>query len=367
MISRCLKFPLVALICAATACSQSETKPVADAYVTNAEYVLERLELAKSSGVAFQVKPIRKTACKHMYIEIGKQNAEGRWESTNVAYPGKDNRNSFGQTDLKDQVHFVEVDGVGEYGVVALGCEPYGGNMQVVRNLLSTFKVEPGKLNYIGEIALVPVGSEARGFFTAEVMDRSDFAMGQIQLQLPEMDTYFYPNIMEKYVVEVSPQERAKLDRLAAKLKGIKKESDKRTKNANLIIPKRNLLSKELKKANEALDLWDAQNGYPQQDQSDKQIAERRALRRTSGRLIIKIRRYDDWIDGDVPFPITEKYMKLEAAADRARRNQDAKFPSKIGATLSRDLIRDPDYLALSEARSDANEALRAFAERHGL
>jgi len=70
------------LICGIAACSENGQKTKKNNYVTNAEFVLERIEEADASAVAFQVKPVSQTACEHMYIEFGKQNAE----AANMAY-----------------------------------------------------------------------------------------------------------------------------------------------------------------------------------------------------------------------------------------------------------------------------------------
>ena len=348
-------------MCGLAACSNTEDAIVEAPYVTNAEYVLDRIDLDAKSGVAFQVKPIRTTACKHMYIEIGQQDANGQWRRTNAMYPGKDNRNDFGQKDLKDQIHFAEVDNVGEYGVIALGCEPYNGQMSAVRSLLATFEVEPGKLNYIGEIALIPTGS--RGFSTVEVADRTDFALEQIQLQLPALESYFHASPMEKYVVEISPEQQAALDRIAETRKKIHKEVADR----NRIIDARNRLFDELTKAQEVLATWDAKNGYPQQPQSKKQAADRMIYLSAVGRINGKVRRYDKWLRDDIDFALTEKYMKLEAVADRARRAKDAKYPRALGEKISEERMNDPEFKKLSDAAWNADVALREFAKRHKM
>lgn len=345
------------------ACSDTPQKTIEKPYVTNAEYVLERIESAKTSAVAFQVKPVRKTACKYMYVEIGKQNADGKWARTNILYPGKDTRNNFGQNDLKDQVHFAEVDGVGKFGVLALGCEPYGGQLQAIRGLLATFDVEYGKLNYIGELALVPLKGSAERFSNIEVADRQTFAQEQIQLQLPALEPYFHANVSEKFVVKLSPERQAELDRMTAELKKI----DKRFENTKRVIEARNALAREIKKSLDVLDLWDEKNGYPQKDLSERKLAEREALRRVSGGLTLKVKRYDDWIDRDIDFDLTEKYMQLEKIAERENKKFRAKYPLDWKTRISKEDIKNPEFKALSEAAWAADSALAEFAELHDL
>lgn len=193
MISKLSKFALITLVATLTTCSEFETNTefVVEPYVTNAEYFLDRIESGESSGVAFQVKPTHRKACKSMYIEIGKQNAEGFWETTNTLYPGKDSRDNFGQTVINDQIHFAEVDGEGQFSVLALGCEPYGDTLKVTKGLIATFNIDFGKLNYIGEVALMTTGIASRRFADIKFADRSEFALTQIQSQLPALERHF--------------------------------------------------------------------------------------------------------------------------------------------------------------------------------
>lgn len=347
------------------ACSEQGPASKADTYVTNAEYVLERIEQDSAATIAFQVNPVRKTACEYMYLEIGKKSENGQWATSNRLHPGKDARNKFGQNDLKDQVHFAEVNGEGEYGVLALGCKPYGRELNAIRGLIATFDVEPGKLNYIGEVALAPVVMNRREFSKVEIADRTEFALEQIQTQLPALATHFHPNMMKKFEVEISPEQRAKMDNAAKELEEIRKKSQLRMENANRIIEARNRLVPELKTAIEALDAWDEANGYPKKQMTDRQYDERRKFVRAAGSLTLKIEKYDDWIERDISFPLTQQYMKLERSADRASRLYTSTYPDVTN--LSREDMKHPEFQKLLNATVDADAALSEFAKRHGL
>lgn len=347
------------------ACSDSKTSdaPIVKPYVTNAEYVLERIESGESSGVAFQVKPTHRKACKSMYIEIGRQNSEGFWETTNTLFPGKDNRDNFGQTVINDQIHFAEVDGEGQFAVLALGCEPYGDTLKITKGLIATFDVNFGELNYIGEIALITTGIASRRFSAIEVADRSEFALTQIQSQRPALEKHFQPNIMKKYVTEFTPQMQAKFDELYKRLEKI----DALTENANRTITVRNKFFEEQKNVQGIIDIWDEKHGYPQKDLTRQQTEDRNKLLRQRGRILRKIERYDDWIDRNIDFALTEKYMALAVAAERAEKDIDDKFPGYLTRSLTEDESNSPEYLTLVNAAWDADAALDEFAERHGM
>ncbi|WP_026941921.1 hypothetical protein [Hellea balneolensis] len=223
-------FLLISLLLIAACSEKVEAPPEVTAYITNAEYVLDAIKTNKTSAVAFQVKPIRSTACEHMYIEFGQKNAEGQWGTTNVAFPGKDRRNNFGQDKLSDQIHFVEVDGEGEFGIVALGCKPYGKDMKTYRGLMAEFKVDYGRLNYIGEIALLPAGTD---FATVYLVNRSEFAKEQIRVELVELEPFFQENISETYVPQLSKEQQAALDAMDAREKAMKPLFDLRNQAAD--------------------------------------------------------------------------------------------------------------------------------------
>jgi len=365
-----LNCALLALPLAVIGCSEVAPEPKVEAYVTNAEYVLERLEVAKTSGVAFQVKPIRNTACKYMYLEIGKKSAEGSWETTNTDYPGKDNRNNFGETVLEDQIHFMEVDGFGEFGVLALGCAPYGEELQVIRAFLASFKVEYGKLNYIGEIALVPAGQGGGKFAHIKVEDRSEFGLNQIQSKLPALGAYFQSNVMEKFVPELSPETQAAFDEFAKRQKAEKKKQEflkKEMEKAKPVIEARQLVLESILRAEEALDLWDANNGYPRSGMSDMKLAERRVLKRKRGILYVRLDKYDEMLETDMPYDAMLEYMELHVAADQAREALRDKFPSSTNLSGIKESPESPEFVALKAQSRAANKAKRDFAKLYDL
>ena len=226
------------------ACSDStQVKDVEQpkpAFVTNAEYALESIELKKASIIAFHVKPKTSAACKHMYIEFGQKNADGNWDTTNIMYPGKDPRNNFGQQNIQNQIHFAEVDGVGEYGIVALGCKPYGEELKIYRELLAKFEVESGRLNYIGEAVLLPVRTD---FATVHVVNRAEFAKEQIREQLPKLEQAFQEQIMERYIPELSKEQQEIINAIEARNKAMQPLLDMRNEVAreyNLVVDERN-------------------------------------------------------------------------------------------------------------------------------
>jgi len=212
MVLKPLKLALLLLAIGATACSESEPKSNAEAYVTNAEKVLQRLNSEYATAIAFQVKPPNAASCKHMYIEFGSMGADGKWASTIALNPGKDKRDNFGQYQLSNEIHFSEIDAEGDFGVLALGCKPHNKPPIMIKSLIATFDVMPGKLNYIGELALVPAGKQPTSFYSVKVADRSDFALDQIRAQLPELESYLAFNVMEKFEIEMSQELRDKLD-----------------------------------------------------------------------------------------------------------------------------------------------------------
>jgi len=318
---RLLKPILLTSLLGIAACSQQvETapEPVVKPYVTNAEYVLEAIAKNKTSAVAFQVKPIRSSACEYMYLELGQKNAEEQWEVTNAVFPGKNALDNFGQDKLEDQIHFAEVDGVGEFGVIALGCKPYGRDMRAFRGLFGTFQVDYGRVNYIGEITLIPQGKD---YSTVEMSDRSIFAKAQIETQLPELGEFFQENFAEKYVPKLSKQQQAALDGMAARAKELQPILDIRNKVAN-----------ELTAANRDWSNWRAEYGYtsdeiPKEVKFEyKKIVSRRAA------LQSKLELYDKFIDEGRSLSYVKRYSRLlndyEQKRDKYHAEIGDKFPS---------------------------------------
>ncbi len=213
----------LAMICALSAlvgCSDNDKRntPAKPVHVTNAELALKSLAAGGAPAIVFHVKPIRSTACEYMYVEFGQQSADGEWDyRTHSISPGQDNRENFGQQSLKDQLHFAEFSQPGEYGILKLGCRPYGADrvLEYSRGLQGTFNVEAGKLNYIGELALVPKGYAS---FEASIENRSDFAIEQIESRLPGLSKFFHESIVDKTSTELSPEQKARKAEIYANL-----------------------------------------------------------------------------------------------------------------------------------------------------
>lgn len=349
------------LICGIAACSENGQKTKKNNYVTNAEFVLERIEEADASAVAFQVKPVRQTACEHMYIEFGKQNAEGQWSRTNYLNPGKDKRNNFGQVSLANQIHFAELDGGGEYGVLAIGCKPYNDELMIVPGLRTTFEVKPGKLNYIGEIALLPVGGRNSNFFKVEIADRTNFALEQIQSQLPELETHFQSNLMEEYVKELSPEVQAEIEKAVETARN-------KANSANQMRGLRNRLVEDAAQAKLDLFIWKEANGEDRSRLTDAQNTVLRQLERNHAHKTAKIRRFDIWIARGKDSSTVQKYFALQASHEQARKNLYKKFPEKpLSQMMSDPDFMNPERLKLTEALSVAREAMQAYEKKHGL
>lgn len=293
-------FTIIVLFCL-PACSESvEKKEIAKApvYVTNAQHVLNSLKDNKSSAVAFQVKPVRSTACEHMYIELGKKNAQGEWSLTNVMFPGKDVRDNFGQDELANQTHFAEVDGEGDYGVIGLGCKPYGREVKIYKGLFATFKVMENRLNYIGEIALIPTGSD---FATVYIVNGTDFTKDQIRVQMPELEPFLHESIMEKYVPKLSKEQQAALDGFEARKKAMRPVFEMRKQ----VVVEYNLAAKEW---NDWLDK------YGGRDNENKTTdAERKSLKifKRMEALEDRIDLYDTFIEEGRSLKYVKRYIFL--------------------------------------------------------
>jgi len=209
-------------------------------------------------------------------------------------------------------------------------------------------------------LALIPTRTlPDQSFFGVEVSDRGDFALDQIRLQLPELESHLTFNTMQKYVEELPPNIRAELDKALA-------DSRKKTDNANLIIDARNTLVPRLRKARETLDLWDEKHNYPENELSDNEYSERKVISLDVGSIVIKIERYDEWIERDVSFPLTQKYMKLERAVERASKAHAEQFPSPLGSIPFSETL-DSAEIELLRREQNAREELHKFADKHGL
>lgn len=292
----CLVLFLFSSACSQSGDNQEISKP--PAYVTNAEYVLQSLNSKEITAIAFQVKPVRSTACEHMYIEFGKKNAQGEWLTTNILYPGKNSREAFGAEKLNNQIHFAEVDGAGEYGVIAFGCKPYGRELKTHKGLMAEFKVDHGKLNYIGEVTLLPAGTN---FATVYVVNRSKFAREKIEAQMPELKPYFHENIMEGYIPQLSKEQQAALDAFEARKKALRPLFDMR----NQVADEYNVAAREWND-------WMAKYGGPDNPNKTAQ-AERESLEifKRMEALEDRIELHDKFIDEGRNVAYVKRYIFL--------------------------------------------------------
>ena len=127
------------------------------------------------------------------------------------------------------------------------------------------------------------------------------------------------------------------------------------------------MLSDKLRTSNENLEKWDEAHGYPEVDLSEKDLAERTALRRDIGHQIIEIKRHDAWIEQRVPYNVIQKYLKLEAAAKQAKQAERNKFPPVKIISEVEQRQQNPEYVALSDRAWEAELALIEFAKLHDL
>ncbi|MDB2437191.1 hypothetical protein N9W89_00625 [Hellea sp.] len=333
----------------AVGCSQQvEAPPGPKPYVTNAAYVLDAMKNNKTSAVAFQVKPIRTTACESMYIEFGQQNSEGQWDVTNAVFPGKNSLDNFGQDKLMDQIHFVEVDGQGEFGVLAFGCKPYGQELKTYRGLQATFTVDYGRLNYIGELALIPEGRE---FSTVEVANRTEFAKKQIQAQLPDLEPFFQENIMEKYVPKLSKELQAALDAM-----------DAQTKALQPLLNLRNAVARDLNSVNTELHNWKVTYGYVDANTPRDVEKKFKLIIRKKGALKAKLALHDTFIDEGRNLRYVKRYMFLlddyEKKQEKYRAELGDKFPSFKDKPSAK-------AIELMWDMTEAQDALRTFKENN--
>lgn len=320
-----------------SACSQSGDKEQVSKtpeYVTNAEHVLKTLSANRNSAIAFQVKPERSTACEHMYIEFGKKDDQGEWSPTNILYPGKDSREAFGKDKLNDQIHFAEVGGADEYGVIAFGCKPYGRELKTYRGLMAEFRVDHGKLNYIGEVTLLPAGTD---FATVYVVNRSKFAREQVEVQLPELEPYFHENIMEGYIPQLSKEQQAALDEFDARKKAIQPLFDMRNNVAN----EYNLVAAEW---NDYLVKYGGHNNKNKTAESERQSMD---IFRRMEALEDRLELHDKFIDEGRSLKYAKRYIYLLDDYEKKK--------------VARDNNTDSDNFDYMGAVGDAHDALLTF------
>ena len=295
-------FAVVCAISALISCSDNDknktsVKPV---HVTNAELALKNLEAGEASAVVFHVKPIRSTACEYMYVEFGQQSADSAWDyRTHSISPGQDNRENFGQQSLEDQLHFAAFFQPGEYGILKLGCKPYGAERvrDYSRGLQGTFTVEAGKLNYIGELALVPKGYAS---FEALIENRSDFAVEQIEARLPGLSKFFHESIVDRTGTDLSPEQKARKAEIYANLNRFQTLGEARKK-----------VVKEHDKARVEYKVWKDKHSYVRVNAPDNVKIEHNNILMKADYLAKKVALYDRFIVERRPDVYISEYIRL--------------------------------------------------------
>jgi len=293
------------MICALSifvSCSDSDKSktPAKPNHVTNAELALKSLEAGRAPAIVFHVKPIRSSACEYMYVEFGQQSDDGVWDyRTHSVSPGQDNRENFGQQNLKDQLHFAEVSQPGEYGVLKLGCKPYGADrvQEFSRGLQGTFNVEAGKLNYIGELALVPKGYAS---FEALIENRSAYAVEQIEAKLPSLSQFFHQSIVDKTGIELSPEQKARKAEIYANLNRFQTLGEARNK-----------VVKEHDRARAEYKVWKDKHNYVRVNAPDDVKIEHNNILMKADYLAKKVALYDRFIIERRPDVYISEYIRL--------------------------------------------------------
>ncbi|MEP3890478.1 MAG: hypothetical protein ABJN69_08410 [Hellea sp.] len=356
MVSKFHLFFIIPLFGFLSGCSDmgSQKNSPKPKHVTNAEHVLKGLEVSKTSAVVFQVKPIRTTACEYMYIEFGQQDSEGEWiYRTHSISPGRDARESFGQQNLKDQLHFAEFETSGEFGVLALGCKPYGKDLMTTRKLLATFDVDDGKLNYIGEIALIP---KSYRFFDVEVDQRTDFALEQIKAQMPELEAYFHRNIMTKFSVKLSPEQKDRKEQIYA-----------RARQFEQLLKVRDSIVREHDKVRGEMKAWEALHGYVKVDAPDAVKIERNKILLKASYLKNKVALYDRSVAESRSSAYVDEYVKLYDKLEAQRRIYFTKYPIKYPdfSPIRINGKLDPEQVQLADNIMEARIDLEDFEARN--
>jgi len=312
---------------------------------TNAEFVLDEMEISGATGVAFHVKPVRNAACEHMYVEISLKDENGKWDVTHALYPGKEARENFGQTPLADQIQFSTINAPGPYAVTALGCKPYGQDMWVFRGVLATFRTEAGKLNYAGEIGY---DKKDKTFVSVTVADRSDFAKDLVTERMPAFAPYWQSNVMEEFTVKLPPEQLAALKKLAEK----QKADQVRLEYRNTVANKFNTALRDMR-------TWRAvyvdvdEPGVPQEAK-----AEYKMLQKSMSEYRKQIEDIDGLIAQNKSIAFIQAHMRLIDNLDAANARYRA-YAKIHGYGMDRDGPMEPERIKLLDDTGNARQALR--------
>lgn len=339
------------------ACSPPQSSQVPQAtkpYVTNAEHVLKVLTFDKSTAVSFFIKPVRTTACEYMFVEIGRQGEDGRFETTNVLFPGRSKRENFGQDQLRNQLQFFEVSKPGTYGITGWGCKPYNLDMQGTRGLIATFTVDYGKLNYIGELAYT---EETQDSVIFEVGDRADFALEQIRALQPQLEPFFHPMPMKKYVLEFSEEEEAAFEKLQTQI--VKSQAFNNRIEA---------FNANAKKISGELASMKAVYGHLSEDDwPDNSLLKYNVLQRKQFENNETILRLNYFINKKSGIAVIEKYLDLREKSTAARSEFEGyRIRNNISRDYNLNAERSERYLTLQSDWLEADRAVRRFIEDNG-
>lgn len=344
-------FPSIYLL---GACSPSQPQSAqTPAYVTNAEHILKVLTVDKSTAVSFFMRPVRSTACEYMFVEIGRKAENGQYETTNVLYPGRDRRDNFGQDQLENQLQFLEVDKPGEYGITAWGCKPYNLDMEGTVGLIATFDVAYGKLNYIGELGY---SEGAQNIMIFEVGDRTEFALSQIRAQLPELEPYFQTSLMEKYVLKLTEEQKAELEKIQQSM--VESQSYRRRLEA---------LDNNAKYVNDQIAGLKAVYGHiSDENWPEDKLRKFKSLQWRQVQNNETILRLNYFITSGKSQTVIDGYLSLREKSISAREEfEDYRIRNNISPKFDLNAKRSETYLTLQSNWLEAERSVKQYIEEH--
>lgn len=313
MLHRCLALLMaVVFLSACGDAAKPEMEAVQDTYVTNAEYVLGKIQDEGAAGIVLHLKPRVKTSCAYMYAEIShRAGPDEPWEVIAAMWPGKNPKEKYGERFIENQMYFMALTTEGPHALTAFGCKPVNGESQVVRGVFSIFTPEPGKLSYLGEVG---PWDTRKMFLKVDFADRRDMALEKVTHINPELASYFTPAVMEKYVRKLTPEEEASLNASRQIVKDLKIKQDVR----------RNAVSRYNEARDSYLTLKAVYGGTSSKLLSPDAQAERDMLIRNMTVYNASIEKIDQMIASRKSGAQIQKYAALQKAYDAAAEEYEA-------------------------------------------
>lgn len=204
-----LKAAIVALVM--TACSPStsvetETAPLKTKTKTNAEFMLDSIE-SGAAGIILHLRPKVKKSCSYMYVEVS-ENLDGMWYPRFISSPGKKQHETYGETFIENMPVFISLTSENLHGITAIGCSRPQDGVKVVNTVLTTFTPKLGQVTYIGEMGPWDTHQRYQNLLPS---DKFDTMSNRIVKIIPGASEYLTKDIMEPFVLELSPEQKAAL------------------------------------------------------------------------------------------------------------------------------------------------------------